>query len=223
MPVAHDDSSRDQEQKAISNKAFQLDDLATFSVDVHRQVAWRIKHAEDAADVAQQALLKAALKLSSFRGRNLRAWVFAITNNLIIDYYRARGRRVYVDVDVAETTERVLRTEEQCVPENCDRSRQLQLWLLSLARLLALEEQVAVLMADIYGYRAKDSAPKLQITVPSYKLLLHDARAYLRKCLSEHNAVHYGQHKAPITCPLATNELRGLRADLLRGIIDTNL
>lgn len=213
-PVAYDDIGRSRAQDA----KFVLDDLAHFSADIHRQVASQITHTEDAADVAQQALLKAALKLSSFNGSNLGAWVFVIARNLVIDYYRINGRRDYVDITIAAATERVLRTDEQSVPDNCDRCRRLQNWLLSLARFLALEEQVAVLMADIYGFGAKDSAPKLHITVPSYKLLLHGARSYLRECLTEHNAVHVDQHKVRVICPLAKKDLRRLRSDLLRGL-----
>jgi RNA polymerase sigma factor (sigma-70 family) len=149
--------------------------------EVHRFVAQRIPNKADAEDVAQQALLQALAKLATFRGRNFRGWLFSISRNLIVDHFRAQKRVHFVDV--AEATlreaEPSLRTRSDAVHVACDCRASLARWLECLKKELRLEQQLAVLLTDVHGYSDKASAAELNMSVPSFKLLLHGARSRL--------------------------------------------
>ena len=158
--------------------------------EIHRFVARRIANVADAEDIAQQTLLVALVKFSTFRGENVTAWVFTSARNLIIDYYRARSRFEFVDVgqEALTETESALKTPGNGVQAQHESRRQLADWLRRVTRGLELPQQVAVILADLFGYRDKDSAAMLRMSVPSFKLLLHRARARLRAIAGETGA-----------------------------------
>jgi RNA polymerase sigma-70 factor (ECF subfamily) len=157
--------------------------LESSAPEVHRFVAQRIANKADAEDIAQQVLLQALANLSTFRGKNFRAWLFTISRHLIIDFYRARGRAQFVEVgeEALREAEPSLRTRHDAVHTRCDCRAWLGQWVECITQQLRLEEQVAVLLADVHGYSDRASAGKLSMTVPSFKLLLHGARARLNK------------------------------------------
>jgi RNA polymerase sigma-70 factor (ECF subfamily) len=153
------------------------------SADVHRFVSQRVGNHADAADISQETLLTACEKLRTFRGENLHAWLFTIARNLIIDYYRSQARFQFVTVEPATEgkTEPALRIPHDAVLAECDFRQRLNAWLDCCTNGLDLEQQVAVLQADVYDYPDKDSAAMLRMSVPSFKLLLHGARARLKE------------------------------------------
>lgn len=150
--------------------------------DVQKFVARRVPNRADAADLSQQALLLGCAKLDTFRGESVQAWLYAIAQHLIIDYYRARNRFHFVSVDPGTEAEAevALRSAPDAVLAVYEFRQRLNAWLGCCTRGLHLEHQVAVLLADVYGYHDKDSAARLHMSVPSFKLLLHEARTQLK-------------------------------------------
>ena len=155
--------------------------LESSASDLHRFVARRVANRVDAADIAQQTLLVACAKLDTCRSDDVLPWLFTIARHQIVDHYRARGRFRFVEADTLAETEPALQTRPDVVHSACECRQRLGTWLDCITRRLRLEEQVAVLLADVYGHRDKDSAELLQMSVPSFKLLLHGARARLRE------------------------------------------
>ncbi|MCX6925384.1 MAG: RNA polymerase sigma factor [Verrucomicrobia bacterium] len=160
-----------------------LDSLESYVTSVHHFVARRVNNPWDAQDIAQQCLLLASAKLDSFRGENFQAWLFSIARNLVVDYYRGHDRRQSVEMDEAVQLEAepALQTEPECVQSLCDSRERLRCWVSCISQRLRLEQQIALLLADVHGYRDKESAAELGVTVPCFKLLLHGARADLRE------------------------------------------
>jgi RNA polymerase sigma-70 factor, ECF subfamily len=190
--------------------------LAEYASEIHAFVAVRVADAADADDIAQQALLQAAQSAHLFRGGNRRAWLFTIARNLVVDHYRRKPRYQFIDLAEAAAAAPQLRTPNQVVLNRCEGYEQLALWLGRLTRSLAPEEQVAVLASDAHEYSAKDSALMLQITVPSYRLLLHGARTRLRESTATRNASP--KHRLSVRCPLPRSELRKLLARLVSDL-----
>src|SRR6185295_9549838 len=92
-----------------------------------------------------------------------------------------QGRFTFVTVNRSEgETEPALQIPHDALLAECDFRQRLASWLDCCAQSLDLEEQVAVLQSDVYDYRDKDSAAMLRMSVPSFKLLLHGARARLK-------------------------------------------
>ncbi len=137
---------------------------------------------EDAEDVFQQTLLQAHRGRATFRGENFRAWLFTIARHLIVDHYRAKRR--YTFVDVHETglgnTETALQMPAEMVHGAFESRERLHLCLRCVTRRVTLHQQVALLLADFYGFTDKESATALKQTLPSFKKLLHKARSRLR-------------------------------------------
>ncbi|HJZ78656.1 MAG TPA: sigma-70 family RNA polymerase sigma factor [Vicinamibacterales bacterium] len=188
--------------------------------DVHRFVSQRVANRADAADISQETLLVACAKLHTFRGEQIHGWLFAIARRLIVDYYRARTQVNLVAMDVAadSSTEPALRTPPDAVLATCDFRQRLNGWFDRCDRLLRPGEQVAVMLADVYEYRDKDSAAMLRMSVPSFKLLLHRSRARLRELETAASPVGVGTPNIGVICHLSAAELRGLRQNLLHGI-----
>jgi RNA polymerase sigma-70 factor (ECF subfamily) len=155
--------------------------IESSAADVHRFVARRVANPLDAADIAQQTLLVACAKLDTCRGERVSPWLFKIARHLIVDHYRAKKRFRFVEAEALAETEPALRTRADVVQAACECRRKLGSWLDCITQRLRLEEQVAVLLADVYGHRDKDSAELLRMSVPSFKLLLHGARSRLRE------------------------------------------
>lgn len=196
-----------------------MERIAAAAPDVHRFVAHRVANPADAADISQQALLLACTKLETFRGDNLPGWLFAIARNLITDYHRTKNRFRFVVVEPAtEQIEPALRTHADAVADVCEFRRRLNAWLDNCTRGLRLEQQVAVLQADIYDYRDKDAAAMLQMSVPSFKLLLHGARARLRGTGGQDPARPATPRRRQVACRLDGAALMSLHARLVDGV-----
>lgn len=213
-----------------------LEQIERASADVHRFVSQRVGNRADAADISQETLLTACAKLSTFRGENLHAWLYAIARNLIIDYYRSQARFQFIAVEplTASETEPALRIPPEDILSECEFREHLNAWLDCCARELELDQQVAVLQSDVYDYRDKDSAEMLRMSVPSFKLLLHGARARLKEIGS--SGLHFGRQPATspgnvmttppaqvryrmgVNCHLGTTELVALQRKLLEGL-----
>jgi DNA-directed RNA polymerase specialized sigma24 family protein len=201
---------------------------------VGRFVRRRIRNAEDAADITQQTLMLACQNLRMSRVERVRPWVLTIARHLVIDYYRARGRAEFVDL-VAESAdpEPALQISGGEVQAHLDCRRRVTDWLACMRRNLAMHEQVALLLADLHGYRDLDSARLLGMSLPSFKLMLHRARARIcvagGKCpLLEGRPAEIrvrnseqpcGPHDTQeVSCRISARDLLTLRAGLLRDL-----
>ena len=134
----------------------------------------------------------------------------------------------------AGETERALRIPPEDVVSECEFREHLNAWLDCCTRELELEQQVAVLQSDVYDYRDKDSAEMLRMSVPSFKLLLHGARARLKEIGS--SGRHTTRRATPspgnimatppaqvryrlgVNCHLGTTELVALKRKLMEGL-----
>jgi len=169
-----------------------------------------------------------------------RTWIgpqsYFDARNLIIDYYRSQARFQFITVEplTAGETEPALRIPPEDVVSECEFREHLNAWLDCCTRELELEQQVAVLQSDVYDYRDKDSAEMLRMSVPSFKLLLHGARARLKEIGS--SGRHTARPPSPspgnvmatppaqvryrlgVNCHLATTELVALKRKLMEGL-----
>jgi RNA polymerase sigma factor (sigma-70 family) len=200
---------------------------------VHRFVAQRVANPADAADIAQQTLLLAWAKLGTCRGKSVSAWMLAIARHQIVDHYRAHNRFHFVEAAAVAETEPSLRTPPDRAQAICEHHERLRCWTDCIRRRLQLEEQVAVLLADVYGLRDKESAAVLCMSLPCFKLLLHGARARLHEIADgecwlarKTSAVHgnggrpseHPTHRVGVTCRLGAPKLLALRTRLMDGL-----
>ena len=84
----------------------QIDKIhAEFHSLLYQYITARVKDKDDAADVLQEVFIKISSKLDSLAdGSKLKSWIFTITSNAIIDYYRKNSGRNKTEQATAKPT-----------------------------------------------------------------------------------------------------------------------
>lgn len=154
--------------------------------------------AHDAEDAVQETLLKAVNALSQFdpdRGR-LSTWVHRIATNVCLDMLRSAKRRALVPTVphpdptqvVGESVSRESWIEPmptsrvELVGDPVDRviaRESVRLAFLAALQHLPPRQRAVLLLRDVLGYSAKETAIVLDITVPATTSALQRARATL--------------------------------------------
>lgn len=70
---------------------------------VYRYVAYRVTAAADAEDITQEVFLRAWRKIKAYKvsEKPFLAWLYTIAHNLVVDWYRSKGRTNEVSVEEA--------------------------------------------------------------------------------------------------------------------------
>jgi RNA polymerase sigma-70 factor (ECF subfamily) len=74
--------------------------------EIYRYILFRVSDPQEAEDLTAKVFLEAWEDLTSTQGlhkiRNIRAWIYRIARNKVIDYHRARKHHEPLDEDAAE-------------------------------------------------------------------------------------------------------------------------
>jgi RNA polymerase sigma-70 factor, ECF subfamily len=150
--------------------------------DVVFRVASRIVGSDEAADVSQDAFLRAFHRLPDFKGdAPFRAWLLQITHNAAINT-ATRRRPQPVDAHRELEDESDLTDSERRPVESLERRERAQRMQLKLGALRPAYRSLVVLR-DIEGLTYQEIAELLEIPVGSVKGRLHRARAELIELL----------------------------------------
>jgi len=140
-----------------------------------------LRHREDAMDIVQETFLRLYLKLESFeREKSFQAWLFRITKNLCIDYYRKNYSR-------RNGLQSVRRIKEMNVvaddgPDNPASSDLRQVFSRSLEK-LGDRQRLVFVMKHYNGLQYQEIAQVLKISVGTVKSLHFKAVQNLRRLL----------------------------------------
>lgn len=142
---------------------------------------------EEAADLAQEAFLKAWRNLSSFQGESSFAtWMHRLTTNICLDYLRKQARRQNISVAVS------LDDEESTWSEPADHTQDPQRALEQEERKAALSRALGqlpehhrrmLLMREVSGMSYQEIADAMDADLGTIKSRIHRAREHLRKIL----------------------------------------
>jgi len=145
----------------------------------------------DADDLTQETLLRAWQNRSTFRGEASAAtWLYRIATNLCLDFLRGKKVRVLPGTSVGSryrTGEALSEPDPEAVwlepyptPEDQTLRREhLSLAFLNLLQRLPPRQRAALLVADVLGYSAKETAALLNITPAAVNSALQRARKTL--------------------------------------------
>jgi RNA polymerase sigma-70 factor, ECF subfamily len=142
---------------------------------------------DEAEDAVQETFLRAWRARKSFAGRStFRAWMYRIATNACLD---ALGRRPPVD-DTGEIPhlqpfpDRLLPSEDE--PDAVVVAREtIELAFLAAVQLVPPRQRAVLILRDVLGWPAKDTADLLETSVASVNSALQRARAALRGHLPE--------------------------------------
>jgi RNA polymerase sigma-70 factor (ECF subfamily) len=146
---------------------------------------------QEAEDVAQEVFEKASRGLKNFKGESkLSTWLYRIATNTAIDRMKSPSfRRTSEHTSLDENTrtedrnvwsghtktpldQTVLRKEmSECVREFIDR--------------LPSDYKTVILLSELEGFKNKEIADILQVSLDTVKIRLHRARAMLKKELDD--------------------------------------
>jgi len=163
--------------KRGDSEAFETLVRATYA-DVFALAIRLVGNEHDAADVLQEAYLRAYRSLRKFRGdASFRTWMYRITANCSATLLsgRRRTRTAELDEEMPLADCRLGRDPEAVVSGGVDRER-LVCALANLPESLRL----VVVLRDVYDLSHEDIAAELGISQTAAKVRLHRARRKLR-------------------------------------------
>ncbi|HEU5025402.1 MAG TPA: RNA polymerase subunit sigma-70 [Spirillospora sp.] len=150
---------------------------------------------DDSEDLVQETLLKAWRNREAFEGRSsLRTWLYTIATNTCLDFLRRNERRPqqYAPSPVPpsnEVTAPPFLPWLQPFPDDpeaaAETAETLELVFLAAIQHLPPKQRAVLIMRDVLGWPAADTAAALDLTVASVTSALQRARPALRERLPE--------------------------------------
>ena len=140
----------------------------------------------DTEDILQDTYIRASEKFETFRGQSsLKTWIFAIASNLAKDSLRAKKRWVENVTDIAK--EAALDDEDffhqamhirATSPQGQFEIREhIAFCFTCIAKSLPLEQQICLLLKDVYEFSVREIAQIIDNTEAMIKYYLHTARS----------------------------------------------
>lgn len=138
-------------------------------------VRTKIRSKEDAEDILQNVFMKISANASFLSEKdNLKNWLFTVTKNAVIDYYRVRSKKRSVSLDEAGVN---LFLEE----ETTDSTKGLDRCIATMINLLPEDYRNIVEDAELHGIKQKDLAVKYNMAYPSLRSRVQRGRERLKE------------------------------------------
>lgn len=144
---------------------------------------------EAAADVTQEAFLKAFQGLRGYRGGSFRAWLLRIVTNACYDYLRSRQRRPSDSLEglLEESPDHsLLMREEGESPDEYLLRAELNDVIQAGIATLPPDQHAVLILSDILGFSYQEIAEIASLNLGTVKSRLSRARERLRAFLLEH-------------------------------------
>jgi RNA polymerase sigma-70 factor (ECF subfamily) len=136
----------------------------------------RVKDKSIAEDILQEVFIKIHSKIDSLQeGRKVKAWLFQITRNTIIDYYRKANT-------VEDLENPITDLEEENDPSALE---DIQSCIVPMIKSLPEDYRDALLLTELNGLSQKELSEKLKISYSAAKSRVQRGRSLLKEALSQ--------------------------------------
>ena len=161
-------------------------EFETFQGELKSFILRMTASVQDAEDIVQETYIKAHAKLNTFRGESsLKTWVFSIASNLARDLLRAKKRWPENVTDICREEvlgnrqffQEALHIRETSPQGNFEIKEHIAFCFTCVSRSLPLEQQLALLLKEVYGFSVKEIAQILNQTDAMVKYYLHTSRS----------------------------------------------
>lgn len=180
--------TREEEDKIVSRvqagdvNAFE--ELVTaYEKNVYNLALRMTGNPEDAADMSQEAFLKAYSSMSSFRGESkFSVWLYRIVSNVCLDFLRRRSRRQTVSLSIEDDGGEEIQLElpdESQTPEALLEQRMTRDAVRRGLEALPHEQRQILLLREIQGLSYDEIALTLGLEVGTVKSRIFRARKRL--------------------------------------------
>lgn len=142
--------------------------------DLKNYIRKRVFDENDADDIMQSVLIKITNYCETKNDvKYIKAWIYRITQNMIIDFYKKSKRTTYTEL------------EHIYLPDLKDFDENIYIWLHNFIDNLPTEYSVPLRLSDIDGKPHKKIAEQLGLTLPATKSRIQRARKKLREKFDE--------------------------------------
>jgi len=158
--------------------------IVQYQVPLYNMALRMVGRPDDAADIAQEAFLRAWEKIRTLREAPFKSWLFQIAANLCYDHFR-RGRRYGVMPD--EETHNVIGLGI-ATPDPQERAEANERHRLVRESIQALEHdmRIAIVLRDVNGMAYEEIASVLRVPLGTVKSRIARARAQVQERLQQH-------------------------------------
>lgn len=153
-----------------------------YQVPLYNMALRMIGRPEDAADVAQEAFLRAWEKIRTLRRAPFKPWLFQIAVNLCYDHFR-RGRRVGVMPDEEEGGKVVALGVTLPDPEERAEAHERSRLVRASIEALDHDHRVALVLRDVNGMAYEEIAAVLRVPLGTVKSRIARARGHVQERL----------------------------------------
>ena len=164
---------------AVGGDADAFGRLYDMHVDrVYRHVYYRVGNNEDAEDLTQQVFLRAWQAIGRYKKTSspFLAWLMRISHNLIIDFYRSKKDKAYLDSEIVAN-------DSDSYPERVAEAEFDQQQLRRVILQLPGEQQQVILMSFIEGFSYTEIASAIGKSEGAIRVILHRALKKMRNML----------------------------------------
>lgn len=192
----------------------------------------------DADDIAQDTFVKAFDKIDTFKGdATLKTWVFQIATHLAYDHLRklrrwrpeAQDQAKALATSETATSDAFFRIHQQSPYGAYDVREHIDFCFTCIGKTLPIEQQIAVILKDIYQFSRKEIAQILAKTEGVVKHLLFEGRKTMtgifgQRCalISKQGACHQCTELAGIYNPKQAKQEELLKIAMVRGAKSEN-
>ena len=146
-----------------------------FHSDLLRYVRSKVRLKEDAEDILQNVFVKISSSVNKLtEDVRIKNWLFTVTRNTIIDYYRANANKKKVAIE-DEVEQQLLDADDP------DPTKGLDQCMNSMIGLLPEEYRSIIIDSEIKGIKQKDLAEKYGIAYPSMRSRIQRGRERLKQ------------------------------------------
>src|SRR3954451_3246476 len=139
-----------------------------------------LRSPEDAEDALQETLIRAWRGLPGFEGRgSVRSWLYRIATNEALDTIRRR-RKGIVPIDGGESQVGMIDSlvdERRSTEDRYEDREAAEFALEAVTRLLSARQRSVLVLRDVLGFSAAETADRLDPTVAAVNSALQRARA----------------------------------------------
>ena len=168
-------------QRAIGHDAEAFGRLYDMHIDrVYRHIYYRVGNEAYAEDLTQQVFLKAWQAIDRYKkmASPFVAWLMTISHNLVVDFYRTRKDRAYLEAEI-------LADDSSLSPERAAEASFEQQRLRRAILQLGGDEQRVVILRFIEGFEFGEIASLLKKKEGNIRVILHRALVKLRNILEK--------------------------------------
>lgn len=168
-------------QRAIDHAPEAFGRLYDMHVDrVYRHIYYRVGNEQDAEDLTQQVFLKAWQAIPRYKktASPFIAWLMTISHNLIVDFYRTRRDKAYLEAEIL--ADGPASNPEQAAETSLEQQR-LRRAILKLGS----DEQQVVILRFVEGFEFAEIASVLKKKEGNVRVILHRALVKLRTILEK--------------------------------------